>query len=108
MFTQVSLERLSVGSIYKLVFIGSTCSLMPLTLVLGVLALFGFSTVSWNGHPVYGLNGMLFSPLIGAALTVFITAFLGTAFIFGLWLFSKVRPLSLSVKNLAHDPGNVA
>ena len=102
MFTHLSLERLSVGSVYKLVLLGSAMSLVPLSLVLGICAFFGLSTISWNGAQVYGMNGLLLSPVIGALLSVFATAFLGTAMVVGLWLFSKVRPLSLQGKNVVH------
>lgn len=101
MFTSVTVERLYVGSVYKLIGIGLTCSLVPLSLLLGVLALFGASTVSWNGRPVMGMWGLALSPVIGVLLTLMLTFILGTACVAGLWIYSRFRPLVLWGKDFA-------
>ena len=98
MFSTFSVKRLSVGSIYKLMFIGLTSSLIPLGLVFGVLALLGANTVRWNNEPLHGFSGLFAGPLLGVAIAFFLSAFLGTASALGLWLYSKFRPLSLSGK----------
>ncbi len=108
MFTRISLTRLYVGSIYKLVFIGLLFSLMPLCIVFGVFSAFGANTVQWGGRPVYGVMGLLMSPVVGAVLVGFLTGFFGTACVVGLWLFSKFRPLSLWAKNVTHHADEVA
>ncbi len=108
MFTRISVARLYVGSVYKLVFLGLLLSLFPLCIVFGVLAAFGFSTIQWNGQPVYGINGLLLSPLLGVMMVLLFTAFLGTACMVGLWMFSKFRPLSLWAKNVEHYASEVA
>lgn len=102
MFTRISLTRLYVGSVYKLVFIGLVFSLLPLCVVFGVLAGFGFNTVQWNGRQVYGVMGFVLGPVVGILMTGFLTVALGTACVFGLWLFSKFRPLSLWARNVTH------
>lgn len=98
MFTKISTTRISTGSIYKLWFIGLSASLLPFGILLGVLALFGFNTVTWNGQPVHGLSGLVSGPLIGGLVAVLFTAFLGSAAALGLWLFSKFKPISIAVK----------
>ncbi|WP_082151546.1 hypothetical protein [Caenimonas sp. SL110] len=108
MFTRISLTRLYVGSIYKLVFVGLIFSLVPLGLVFGLLAAFGANTVSWNGAAVHGIAGFLLGPLLGGLFAVSLTAFLGSACVLGLWLFSKLKPMSLWAKNLTHFPDEAA
>lgn len=108
MFTRISLTRLYVGSVYKLVFVGTAFSLIPLCLVFGLLAAFGFNTVQWEGRHMHGVMGFLLGPLIGIMMTGFLTAVIGTACVVGLWLFSKFRPLSLWAKNITHHADEVA
>lgn len=108
MFTRLSLTRLYVGSIYKLVLVGLLFSLVPLGLVFGVLAAFGANTVQWNDQNVHGLGALLLSPVIGVMAAGFFTVFLGTAMVFGLWLFSKFKPISLWAKDVAHHPDEAA
>lgn len=108
MFTRVTLDRLYVGSVYKILFVGLACSMLPLCLVFGVFAVFGFNTVTWNGQAVHGWSGLFLSPLIAAMVTGLFTLFVGTACIAGLWLFSKFRSLSLWGKNVVHHSQDAA
>jgi hypothetical protein len=99
-FTTITVRRLSAGAIYKLWFIGMAASLTPLGMVFGVMALFGFDTVAWRGSPVHGIGGLLGGAFVGVFIALPLTAFFGTASVVGLWLYSKFRPLSLTVKNM--------
>ena len=98
MFTKVSATRISTGTIYKLWFFGLLASMVPLGLLGGVLAAFGFNTVTWNGQPLHGVPGLIAGPFIGVFISVFITVIFGSASACGLWLFSKFRPISILVK----------
>lgn len=100
MFSSVTVQRLSVGTIYKIWLISLTTALVPLGAVFGVLSLLGLNTVTWNGQPLHGVTGLLAGPFIGLFVSLAFTAFLGSAAVFGLWLYSKFRPLTLHVKNL--------
>ena len=98
MFTKISATRISTGTIYKLWFIGLFVSLLPLGIFFGVLAMFGFDTVTLNGQPIHGFAGLIGGALIGALVAVLFTAYLGSAAAFGLWLFSKFKPISIAVR----------
>ena len=89
------IRRLSTGSVFRVVAAGAFFSLVPLTLFFGVMALFGLDTIKWNNQAMHGISGLLVSPLIGLMLAAFVTAFGGVALAFGLWLYSRVRPLRL-------------
>jgi hypothetical protein len=94
--TTVQVVRLSAGTVYKVAFIGSVFSLLLLCAVFGVLALFGFNTVSWNGAQVYGFWGLVTGLLLGGFFCLFVPAFFGSACAFGLWLYSKFERIHVS------------
>lgn len=103
MFTRISFERLHVGSVYKLVFIGLACAMIPLSIFFGLLAcFFGANTITWNGQAIYGYMALLVSPLVGLVSAGIFTLFLGTSCMVGLWLFSRFKPLSLWAKGVVH------
>lgn len=93
MFTSVTVGRLYVGTIYKLIGIGLTCSLLPISLAMGILALFGAGTVTWNARPIVGMWGLALSPVIGILLTLVLTLLVGTACAAGLWVYSRFHPI---------------
>lgn len=94
-FEAVSVQRLSVGTVYKLWWVGLTLGMVPVGVLFGVLSLFGFNTVTWNGQPLYGVSGLMAGPLIGVFVALIFTGILGSAAALGLWLYSKFRPLTL-------------
>ena len=98
MFTEIKIQRLSAGTVYKLAAVGLACSLIPLCIFFGVLAAFGAQTITWNGQHLTGLSGLAMSPVVGLMITGIGTLFLGSACAIGLWLYSFVRPMSILVK----------
>lgn len=104
MFTRITLGRLSAGSVYKLIFSGLVCALLPFLLFLSVLALLGFGDISWNDHAVRGWAGLFIAPIMGIVMAGMLTLFLGTACVVGLWLLSRFRPLELWAKDVVHHP----
>jgi len=98
MFESIKIQRLSITSVYKLVAIGATFSLVPFSVLMGVLSLFGAQTITWDGKHLIGHDGLIASPFIGLFLSGFITLFFGTLCAIGLWLYSLWRPLSLRVE----------
>jgi hypothetical protein len=93
----ITIRRFSTGSVFRIVAAGSFLSLIPFACLMGVLALFGLHTVMWNQQPLTGLKGLLAAPFIGLFLAALFTAFFGVSLAFGLWLYSKIRPLTLQV-----------
>jgi hypothetical protein len=101
-FRAVEINRLSVGSVYKLILIGLTFSVIPLSVVFGVFALFGAHTIQWNGKPVVGVAGLIAAPFVGAFIALLFTAILGTLAAIGLWVYFRFRFLKLSVVELKY------
>lgn len=72
----------------------------PLGVLLGIFAMLGFKTVTWNGQPLYGISGLLVGPLLGVLLAFLFTALLGSTSAIGLWIYSKARPLNIQARNI--------
>lgn len=91
----IKIRRIRTGSVFRLMAAGIFCSVVPLCLIFGVLALFGLNAVRWNNQPVYGIRGLLLSPVLGALIAGVFTIMAGVGVSFGLWVYSKFRSLSL-------------
>ena len=103
MFTPITVDRLYAGSVFKLIGIGLTCSIVPLSFLVGVLALFGGVAPTWNAKQIVGMWGLALCPLAGILLTLMLTFVLGMPCVVGLWIYSKFRPIVLWCKNVVHE-----
>ncbi|MEQ9481484.1 hypothetical protein [Coleofasciculus sp. F4-SAH-05] len=92
---QLEIKRLTIGTTFKLVAFGLLFSIVPFSILIGLLSLFGLSTVTWNDEPVTGISGLLVSPLIGVFVALFFTLWLGVFMSCGLWLFSTKQSMKL-------------
>jgi ABC-type spermidine/putrescine transport system permease subunit II len=98
MFKEITVQRLSAGTLFKLAGVGLAITLISFSSVMGIFAFFGASTVTWNHQQLTGWSGLIASPFIGAFVAVLFTGILGCCMAFGLWLYSKFRPLKLLAK----------
>lgn len=96
----LSIERLSVGSVYKLWLIGLAVVIIPMGSIAGTLSLFGYNTVAWNGQYLHGVVGLFGGVFVGVFLSIVFTVVFGTMAQLGLWLYSKKWRLSLAAKNV--------
>lgn len=94
--TSIRVQRLAGWTIYKILFLGTKFSLGIFCVLMGVLALFGANTVMWNGANVYGFSGLFTSILLAVFFVFTITLILGTACLFGTWLYSKFESIGIS------------
>jgi hypothetical protein len=97
-YREFKVERIATGSVFKLLGAGLVFSLVPFASVMGVFALAGANTVTWNGKALTGLTGLAASPLIGFFLALFFTALIGVCMAAGLWLYSRLWPLELRLR----------
>lgn len=97
----ITVKRLRSGTVFKLLLIGNLVFFLPLSLLAGLLGMFGASTVTWNDQILTGLPALLVSSLSGA-LFVLVFSVLGWISVFiGLWVYSAFRPLELEFIPLA-------
>ncbi len=88
----VPLACLSMGSVMKLLFIANVMVWGLFGLGIGIAALFGADTVTWNKEPVRGLTGFLGAQAIAAILCFLGTAVTGLLATLGIRLYGRVRP----------------
>lgn len=98
MYQEIRIRRLSAGTVFKLVAIGSGVSTMLYSLISGVLGIFGISSTHMNGQTITGIMSLPASLLLGLIMTGIITLSLGGCMAFGLWLYAKFRPLQLLIQ----------
>jgi hypothetical protein len=103
MYKKIEVLRLSVGSVYKLLAIGTLCSIVPFCTLMGVIALFGSHTLSWNDQPVTGISGLIAGPFIGAFIGGCFVAFWGSACVLGLWIYSRFFSYTITVQEVQAD-----
>ena len=105
MFKEITVLRISAGTLFKLAGLGLVLTLVPFALLMGCFAFFGASTVIWNQQPVTGVTGFVVSPFMGLLLAAIFTMLLGSCMTLGLWLYSRFRPITLLVKVPASEAG---
>ena len=93
----LTVRRVAAGSMLRLIGVGFLFSVGPFFVLMGILAGFGKSTLTWNGAPVYGVKAVLLSPLMGVMATGVFTGVAGLGIVLGLWIYSKFKPLQLTV-----------
>jgi len=93
----MTVRRLTLGSVVRLVAIGVFFSMVPLFALMGVLGGFGYSTLTWNRAPVFGWKAVVAGPFMGLLAGALFTLFAVLGIGFGLWLYSRFKPLRLSV-----------
>jgi len=103
MYKKIEVSRLSAGSVYKLLAIGTLCSMVPFCTLMGVLALFGSHTLSWNDEPVTGMSGLLAGPFIGAFIGGCVAALWGSVCALGLWIYSRFFSYTIAVREAQVD-----
>jgi len=96
-------RRIRTGSIYRLVAIGTAVGAIPLCTLFGVLASFNLMTLNWNGEAVTGPKALAVGPLGGILFALLGTALFGSAMAFGLWLYSKFKPIELEYEQVAES-----
>ena len=99
----ITVKRLRSGTIFKLLMLGNLVFFLPLSLLAGVLSIFGMSTITWNDQIVTGLPALVVSPLSGALFALVISALGWISVFIGLWIYSAFRPLQLEFIPIAED-----
>ena len=100
-FITVSLKKMSASSIYKILLIGLTCSLVPLGLLNGILAAVGVNllTLRWNGEAVHGFSAIIIRHIFCLILEMLLKGIVGSLAWLGLWIYGQFRPLTLRLSS---------
>ncbi len=94
----IKAEKISKSSFFKLLLISVGLGLFFFFLLCGIAALFGSSTVTWNGEVVTGIKGLLAALLMWPFFSLFLVCFLWLFGVLGLWAYSLISPLYVEFK----------
>lgn len=97
-FKEVTVMRLSAGSLLKIVALGNLFAFVPLMTLIGVLAAFGADIMKFNDANIHGIIALVVSPLYGFLFAVIATILGGSAIVAGMGLYALFRPLTLLTK----------
>lgn len=92
-----SIKRVKASVIYRLMLIGLSIPMLIFSLICGVMGIFGYDMVSWNNETVHGVLALPLALVSGLFISVLFTMFFGTIVCFGLWVYSRFRPLQVKV-----------
>ena len=94
----VTADKISKGSYFNLLITSIFFGFFFFFLLCGIAAIYGAHTVSWNGKPVTGINGLFTAILMWPFFSLFFSCFLWVFGSFGLWLYSFYKPLTIRFK----------
>jgi hypothetical protein len=95
MYNYVIIKRLSFGSLFKVIVVGWSISLISFATLMGAFAFFGGNTIRWNDKNITGFTGLIVSPFIGLFLTAIFTILCWFSFAFSFWVFSQFGHLRI-------------
>lgn len=99
--TSLRIRKLSAGSVYKLIGLGSLCGMVPLFVLIGLFADLGLITLRWNNAPLAGTRALLEGPLIGVLATLLTTVVIGSIVAFGLGLYARIASIMIGYTPIA-------
>ena len=99
----ITVKRLRGGAVFKLLLVGNMAFFLPLSLVAGILGMFGASTVTWNDQVVTGLPALPVTLMSGALFALVVSVLTWISVFIGLWVYSAFRPIQLEFIPLAGD-----
>lgn len=99
----ITIRRLRTGSVFRIMAAGCFGFFVPFFVLMGVFGALGMNTLTWNNTPIHGVKALVAAPFMGVFAAALFAGFAGLAVAFGLWLYSKLRPLTLKVIQDASD-----
>ena len=96
---EVIAKKISKKSLFKLLTIGFTFGISVFAILCGIAAFFGSETVEWNGVYKTGIEGFLYSLLIGPVLGFLSACLIWLFTVVGLWIYSFFRPIKITFKH---------
>ena len=100
---EVVAKKISKKSLFKLMTIGFTLGISFFAVLCGIAAFLGSETVEWNGVYRTGMEGFLYSLLIGPICGFFSSCFIWLFTVFGLWIYSFFNPVKVTFKQPIQD-----
>ncbi len=93
---KIRARKISGGSLYKLLLIGTSIPLLLFSLVCGVASIYGADTVLWNEKPITGIMGFISAIIMYPVSCVIAAGFAWLGIVFGLWIYSRFRKIEIT------------
>ncbi|RMA77495.1 hypothetical protein [Umboniibacter marinipuniceus] len=100
---KITAKKLTKGSVFKIYFLGLAGGFFVLFFIFGISAIFGAETVKLEGQPVTGIMGFVTAMLMWPFFSFFFAGFMWLISILGLWLYSLIKPITISFKGVADE-----
>ncbi len=94
---RIRARRLSNGSLFKLILVGASISLLPLFVLCGIASIFGANTVQVNDRPVTGPMGLTAALIMYPIFALGFSCLAWLIGAFGLWIYSKFQWLEIEL-----------
>ncbi|MGF1679056.1 MAG: hypothetical protein ACFCUX_07670 [Candidatus Methylacidiphilales bacterium] len=91
----IAVKRIKAVTLFKLFFLGLAVWLVPISIIAGILALFGMNSYASDGVNYYGVEGLFRSISAGLALPAVFALTMTCVTWPGLWLYSKFRNIKI-------------
>ena len=102
----IETRKISKRSLLKLLLIGiGTTSLVFFTFI-GVLAASGAGTVTFNGETYSGIQALSTAFLMWPFFAIAWSLIVWTMLVFGLWIYSKYKPIQIEFNDLEENQRN--
>lgn len=96
----ITAKKITKGSVFKIYFLGLAGGFFVLFFIFGISAMFGAETVKWEEKPITGIMGFVTAMLMWPFFSFFFAGFMWLISILGLWLYSLVKPITISFKDV--------
>lgn len=105
---RIRAKKICKGSLFKVIFIGFSVSLLPFILICGVASVFGAETVTVGSKQVTGIMGLVAAMLMYPVFCFVFSAMIWICFAFGLWVYSLFRKVELEFADCEIVGSNVS
>jgi hypothetical protein len=100
MLQSIQTKGLSIGTIFKILFIGTIFSVGPLWIIAGICSFFGAHAISLNGETVIGLKGLITGIIMAPVFSLIFACVLFLFISFGLWLYTRFKNFNINIKTV--------
>ena len=97
---EIVARKISKGSLFKILLIGTTCSFAVLFIFMGLATLFGEGTLTVFGEETSGIKGLVSVIIFWPVFSVLFTLSMWIYMAFGLWIYSLFKPLKVTFEGM--------
>ena len=85
---KINCKRVSFKTLFKLLFIGFSFTMVPFSVIFAILGFLGVADVTFNGHQIQTITDVAFFILSGAAVALILSVLIWLILVIGLGIYS--------------------